>query len=106
MTPFEDVGNGVFSYALCKIGFCFILGHSAPHAHLMIEEQSPCCKMARPTEWLVETKVKELMNLGPERGCCVLDSAFHAHLCLVFFRRRDSESVPAVIAAYSRVRRL
>src|SRR5450759_423046 len=37
----------------------------------------------------------------------VLDSAFRAHLCLVFFFcGGDSESVPAVIAAYSGVRRV
>src|SRR5260370_10696135 len=35
-----------------------------------------------------------------------LDAAFRAHLFLVFIRRRDSESVPAVVAAYSGVRRV
>src|SRR6266436_525723 len=32
-----------------------------------------------------------------------LDAPFRAHLCLVFIRRRDSESIPAVVAAYSGV---
>src|SRR6266849_10196667 len=35
-----------------------------------------------------------------------LDAAFRAHLFLTFFQRRDSESVPAVIAAHSGVRRV
>src|SRR6266446_58402 len=35
-----------------------------------------------------------------------LDAPFRAHLCLVFIRRRDSESIPAVVAAYSGVRRV
>src|ERR1700747_767431 len=35
-----------------------------------------------------------------------LDGAFRAHLFLVFIGRRDSESVPAVVAAYSGLRRV
>src|ERR1700738_335914 len=35
-----------------------------------------------------------------------LDAGFRAHLFLTFFQRRDSESVPAVVAAHSGVRRV
>src|SRR5258708_2419305 len=35
-----------------------------------------------------------------------LDAGFRAHLFLMFFQRRDSESVPAVVAAHSGVRRV
>ena len=35
-----------------------------------------------------------------------LDAGFRAHLFFTFFQRRDSESVPAVVAAHSGVRRV
>src|SRR5258708_16166678 len=40
------------------------------------------------------------------KGFLSLDAAFRAHLFLTFFQRRDSESVPAVVAAYSGIWRL
>src|SRR6266849_7548621 len=61
----------------------------------------------QPTERLVKLKVSLCPSVSSVSPAVIfLDAAFRAHLFLTFFQRRDSESVPAVIAAHSGVRRV
>src|SRR5450759_557076 len=95
--PSKTSEIGLSTMVLRKSAFGLFSGiqspTSVPTTTLMIEEQTPCCKMARPTEWLVKVKFK-VLTTGGHRGhrgnrCLTpLDACFLRHLFWVFFRRR------------------
>src|ERR1039458_1312837 len=109
MTAFKDVGNRAFSYSLVQIGFRFVFGHSAPHSDF--DDRGAVAMLQNGA---TDRVVGESQGQGPNHrghrgitGCLTpLDACFLRHLCWFSFGGGDSESVPAVIAAYSGVRRV
>src|ERR1039458_7722034 len=111
--PSKTSEIGLSAMVLDTLAFGLFSGIPFPASFLtlalMIEERPPCCKMARPTERLVQVEFKYLTTGGTEEtSVCLtpLDACFLRHLCWSSFGGGDSEGISAVVAAYSGVRRI